>query len=250
MDFTGKNAVVTGAARGIGFEISRMLASKGASVAVVDLNKEESAAAAERISGVFPGSKCRAYGCNVASFDETSAAGDKILKDMDHVDFLINNAGIVRDKLLIRMKPDDWNAVIAVNLTGTFNITKALAPHMLTRRYGRIVSIASVIGLVGNAGQANYAASKAGIIGFTKSAAKEFASRGITVNAVAPGFINTPMTDALSDEVRNKMLEAIPLTRFGETKDVTNVVLFLLSDFAGYVTGQVLNCDGGMVMAG
>lgn len=248
MEFQGKNAVVTGAARGIGRDIAHALVSKGANVAVVDLNLDDASATAGEIARDTV--TVRPYSCDVSSYDDAVATGKKILEEMGNIDFLINNAGIVRDKLLLRMTPEDWNSVLQVNLTGTFNFTKVFAPQMLKQRGGRIVNIASVIGLMGNAGQANYAASKAGIIGMTKSLAREFAPRGVTVNAVAPGFIETAMTESLSEEVRNKMIETIPMGRFGQTTDVADVVMFLLSKSASYVTGQVLNCDGGMVMAG
>lgn len=248
MQFTGKNAVVTGAARGIGYAIAKALASRGADVAIVDLVLDDAAAAAAKIGG--GGGTVRPYACDVSSYESILAAGEAILGDMGDVSFLVNNAGIVRDKLLLRMTPEDWNGVLQVNLSGAFNCTKVFAPRMLKQRSGRIVNISSVIGLMGNAGQANYAASKAGVIGLTKSLAREFAPRGVTVNAVAPGFIETAMTESLNEEVRTKMIEAIPMGRFGQAADVADVVMFLLSDFAGYVTGQVLNCDGGMVMAG
>ena len=175
--------------------------------------------------------------------------GERILADFGRVDVLVNNAGITRDRLFIRMTDEDWAAVINVNLTGAFNFAKALAPGMLKQRSGCIVNIASVVGQMGNPGQANYAASKAGLIGLTKTLAKEFAPRGVRVNAVAPGFIRTAMTDALSEDVQNQMKQAIPLGRFGEAGDVASVVMFLVSDASAYVTGQVINCDGGLVTA-
>jgi 3-oxoacyl-[acyl-carrier protein] reductase len=248
MDFTGRTAVVTGAARGIGRAIANALLERGTNVALVDLLLDEAARTAEELSRA--GVIARPYACDVSSIDDVTATGDRIAKEMGGVSFLINNAGIVRDKLLLRMTPADWDTVLKVNLTGAFNCTKVFAPGMLKQREGRIVSVSSVIGLMGNAGQANYAASKAGLLGLTKSLAREFAHRGVTVNAVAPGFIMTAMTEALSEEIRTKMIESIPMGRFGEAADVANVVMFLLSDAAGYVTGQVLNCDGGMVMAG
>jgi 3-oxoacyl-[acyl-carrier protein] reductase len=171
------------------------------------------------------------------------------LADFGRVDILVNNAGITRDGLFVRMTAEDWGAVLAVNLTGAFNFSKAVSSSMLKQRSGSIVNIASVVGQMGNAGQANYAASKAGMIGLTKSLAREFGPRGVRVNAVAPGFIRTPMTDALTEEVQSQMKQAIPLGRFGETTDVANVVMFLVSDASAYVTGQVINCDGGMVTA-
>ncbi len=247
MDFSGRVALVTGAARGIGRDIALKLAERGASLAVVDLEVEGARQAAREIES--RGVQAKAYICDVSSYEEVERVGKQALDDFGGVHLLVNNAGVVRDRLLLRMTPEDWHFVMSVNLTGAFNFCKILAPQMLKRREGRIVNITSVIGLMGNAGQANYAASKAGLIGLTKALAKEFASREVTVNAIAPGFISTPMTDALSEEVRARMLEWIPLGRFGKGEEVANVALFLLSDMASYITGQVFNCDGGMVMA-
>ena len=247
MEFSGKTALITGGARGIGRDIALKLADHGANIAVVDLEVEAARQTAGEIES--RGVKAGAYKCDVASYDDVNAVGKQIMEDFEAVDFLVNNAGVTRDKLLMRMTPADWDFVLSVNLTGTFNFCKVMSPPMLKRRAGRIVNIASVIGLMGNPGQANYAASKAGIIGLTKTLAKEFAARGIAVNAVAPGFISTAMTETLSEDVREKLMEMIPFKRFGQGEDVANVVFFLLSDLASYVTGQVLNCDGGMVMA-
>lgn len=247
MNFKGKTALVTGSARGIGRDIALKLAEGGAGIALVDLQIEEATRTAEEIESL--GVRARAYPCDVSSFESVEKVCKQAVDDIGEIDFLVNNAGVVRDKLLMRMTPEDWNFVISVNLTGAFNFCKVLAPQMLKRREGRIVNIASVIGQMGNAGQANYAASKAGIIGMTKSLAKEFASRGVCVNAIAPGFISTAMTESLKDDVREKMMEMIPLGRFGTGGDVANVAVFLLSDMASYITGQVINCDGGMVMA-
>jgi 3-oxoacyl-[acyl-carrier protein] reductase len=247
MELSGRVAVVTGAARGIGREIAVRLASAKASIAVVDVSDESVAQAAGELAN--GGAVAQGYRCDVSSFEEAVAVGERILADFGRVDILVNNAGITRDRLFVRMTADDWAAVLNVNLTGAFNFSKAVAPAMLRQRSGCIVNIASVVGQVGNAGQANYAASKAGMIGLTKSLAKEFAARGVRVNAVAPGFIRTPMTDALSEEVQSQMKQAIPLGRFGETGDVADVVMFLVSDASAYVTGQVVNCDGGLVMA-
>jgi 3-oxoacyl-[acyl-carrier protein] reductase len=244
MDLAGKTAVVTGAARGIGREIAGRLAGAGAALAMVDVVEDSVVQAAAEV-----GKTARGYRCDVSSFDDAAETANRIVADFGRVDVLVNNAGITRDKLLLRMTADDWGQVIAVNLTGAFNVTKALAPAMLKQRGGSIVNIASVVGQMGNAGQANYAASKAGLIGLTKSLAKEFAARGVRVNAIAPGFIRTAMTDALSEDVQNQMKQAIPLGRFGEPADVADVVLFLASDLAGYVTGQVINCDGGLITA-
>jgi 3-oxoacyl-[acyl-carrier protein] reductase len=242
-----KVAVVTGGGRGIGREIAGRLASAGASIAVVDVDEGTVSSAAAELAG--QGVEARGYRCDVSSLDDASAVGERILADFGRCDVLVNNAGITRDRLFIRMTADDWGAVIAVNLTGAFNFSKALAPAMLKQRSGSIVNIASVVGQIGNAGQANYAASKAGLIGLTKSLAREFAARGVRVNAVAPGFIRTAMTDALAEDVQAQMKQAIPLGRMGEPGDVADVVMFLASDLASYVTGQVLNCDGGLVTA-
>jgi len=247
MDLSGKVALVTGGARGIGRSIAERLAGAGAGIAVVDVQRETVEEAARDIE--TDGVAARAYVCDVSSFDAVKELAVSVESDFGQVDFIVNNAGITRDRLLMRMTPDDWNAVLAVNLTGTFNFCKVFGPPMLKRREGGIVNIASVIGLMGNAGQANYAASKAGIIGLTKALAKEFAGRGVRVNAIAPGFIQTAMTDALAGEVQAKMKEAIPLGRLGNPEDVANIVLFLVSDLGSYVTGQVINCDGGMIMA-
>jgi 3-oxoacyl-[acyl-carrier protein] reductase len=247
MELSGRVAVVTGAARGIGREIAGRLVAAGAAMAVVDVSDEAVAQTAAELSQA--GVTARGYRCDVSSFEDVAAVGERVLADFGRIDILVNNAGITRDRLLVRMTAEDWGAVISVNLTGAFNFSKALAPAMLRQRSGSVVNIASVVGQMGNPGQANYAASKAGMIGLTKSLAREFGPRGVRVNAVAPGFIRTPMTDALTDEVQNQMKQAIPLGRFGETTDVANVVMFLVSDSSAYVTGQIINCDGGMVTA-
>jgi 3-oxoacyl-[acyl-carrier protein] reductase len=247
MELTGRVAVVTGAARGIGREIAQRLAAAGAAVAMVDVVEDTVRESAGEVAA--GGQRAHGYRCDVASYADVEEVGGRILADLGRVDVLVNNAGIARDRLFLRMTPDDWAQVLAVNLTGAFNFTKALAPAMLKQRGGAIVNIASVVGQMGNAGQANYAASKAGLIGLTKSLAREFAPRGVRVNAVAPGFIRTAMTDALPDEAQAQMKAMIPLGRFGETGDVADVVMFLVSDLANYLTGQVINCDGGLVMA-
>ncbi|RDD31603.1 3-oxoacyl-ACP reductase [Prosthecochloris sp. ZM] len=244
--FEGKTAVITGAARGIGQAIAIDLAEKGADIVLCDLQEEwleETAAAVAKT-----GKKVICKELDVTSHDAAQSVFQEIATESGSIDILINNAGITRDGLLMRMSEADWDSVLAVNLKGTFNCTKAVTRTMMKQRSGAIVNIASIIGLMGNAGQANYGASKAGVIAFTKSIAKELSSRNIRVNAVAPGFISSKMTDALSDDVRNAMLEAIPLKRFGEPKDVANVVTFLASDMAGYITGEVINISGGMVM--
>lgn len=240
-------AVVTGAARGIGREIAETLARQGANVAVVDIEEDAAAATAADLEKL--GVRAASYRCDVSSFEAVEALGESVLGEFSQVDILVNNAGITRDRLMMRMSPEDWNLVLGVNLTGAFNFCKVFAPGMLRQRSGSIVNIASVIGQMGNAGQANYGASKAGVIGLTKSLAKEFAGRGVRVNAIAPGFIRTAMTDALKEDIQEQMKATIPLGRFGDPGDVANIVLFLVSDLAGYVTGQVINCDGGMVMA-
>jgi 3-oxoacyl-[acyl-carrier protein] reductase len=247
MELSGQVAVITGAARGIGREIAQRLASAGASLALFDVAEDAVAQAADELAR--GGVAARGYRCDVSSLEDVEAAGARVLADFGRVDILVNNAGITRDRLFVRMTGDDWGQVIAVNLTGAFNFSKVFAPSMLKQRSGSIVNIASVVGQVGNAGQANYAASKAGVIGLTKSLAREFAPRGVRVNAVAPGFIRTSMTEALPADVQEQMRQAIPLGRFGDTKDVADVVMFLVSELAGYVTGQVINCDGGLVTA-
>jgi 3-oxoacyl-[acyl-carrier protein] reductase len=239
MELSGQTAVVTGAARGIGREIAERLATAGAAVAVVDVADDAVAQAATELAK--HGATSRGYRCDVSSLDATNELGERVLADFGRVDILVNNAGITKDRLFIRMSGEDWGAVIAVNLTGAFNMTKAFAPALLKQRAGSIVNIASVVGQMGNPGQANYAASKAGLIGLTKSLAKEFAPRGVRVNAVAPGFIRTAMTDALPEDVQGQMKQIIPLGRFGEPADVAAVVKFLASDAAAYVTGQVIN---------
>lgn len=236
-----KVAVVTGAGRGIGKAIAARLAGEGAKVACCGrtLANVESTAAA--CAG-------QAYAVDVADAGQVSATCEQILKDFGRVDILVNNAGVTRDQLLMRMSDEDWDTVLNTNLKGAFNFTKSLSRSMLKQRSGRIINISSIIGLTGNAGQSNYAASKAGLIGFTKSVARELASRGITANAVAPGFIVTDMTHALGAEAQEQLKQRIALGRLGTAEDVANVVLFLASDLAGYVTGQVLTVDGGMTM--
>lgn len=243
----GNTAIVTGAGRGIGRDIALSLARQGADVAVLDVDIE----GAKETAGLIEeaGQGALAVKCNVADYAEVQERVKEVLGWRDQVHILVNNAGITRDNLLLRMGEEEWNTVISINLTGTFNMTKVVTKHMFKKRYGRVVNIASVIGQMGNAGQSNYAASKAGIIGFTKSVAKEFAPRGVTANAIAPGFIDTPMTAVLPEDVQQQMRNMIPLGRFGTGDDVANVVLFLVSEQGGYVTGQVINCDGGMVMA-
>ena len=243
---TGKVALVTGAARGIGQAIAKKLASEGCDVALCDLKAEWLAETVGLIEAM--GRKVKCFEVDVGNAAAVDAAVNGAVKEFGKIDILINNAGITKDTLMIRMSEQDWDAVMTVNLKGTFLFTKAVARPMMKQRTGAIVNVASIIGLIGNAGQCNYAASKAGVIALTKSAAKELASRNVRVNAVAPGFIETKMTEALPEEVRTKMLGAIPMGRFGQPEDVANVVLFLASDMSSYMTGQVLPICGGMVM--
>ena len=243
----GKVAIITGASRGIGKGIAEVFAKNGANVAFTYSSSAESALALENELTAL-GVKAKGYKSNAADFNEAQKLVDDVLAEFGTVDVLINNAGVTKDNLLMRMKEEDWDAVINTNLKGVFLCTKAVTRQMMRQRSGRIINIASIVGVSGNPGQANYVAAKAGVIGLTKSAAKELASRGITVNAVAPGFISTDMTDALDDEVKEEMLKQIPLARFGEAKDVAKVVAFLASDDAAYMTGQTLHVDGGMVM--
>ena len=247
MHLKGKTALVTGASRGIGRAIAVALAQQGASV-VVNYSGSE-AAAAETVELVkAAGGEAIAVKANVAVAEDVEAMVAAATDAFGTIDILINNAGITRDGLLMRMKDEDFDAVIDINLKGVFLVTKAVSKLMMKQRRGRIVNLSSVVGVTGNAGQSNYGASKAGVIGFTKSCAKELASRGITVNAVAPGFIGTEMTAVLPEKVKEAMIPQIPLGRMGEADEVAQVVSFLVSDFASYITGQVINVDGGMVM--
>ncbi len=242
----GKNAVVTGGAAGIGKAIARAFVAEGAGVAICDVDYEvaEKTAAELRSDGAV----ARAYRTDVSDWREVKEVAEKIVEAFGAIDILVNNAGITRDNLIIRMSDEEWKEVLDVNLKGVFNFTKAFVPGMLRRRAGKIISIASVVGMTGNAGQANYAASKAGIIGLTKSLAKELAPRGINVNAIAPGFIKTRMTESLSERQKSALTERIPFARLGEPEDVAKSALFLASELSEYITGQVLVVDGGMVM--
>ena len=245
-ELNDKVAVITGGARGLGQAIAVKLAEAGADIALCDLNAEWLEETAGKVKAI--GRRVECYGVNVADGESVTAGFKTITKDFGKIDILVNNAGITKDGLIMRMSEDDWDAVLNVNLKGVFLCSKAAMRGMMKQRSGTIVNIASVIGLMGNAGQANYAASKGGVISFSKTVAKELASRNVRCNAVAPGFIRTAMTEALDEEVQAKMKELIPLSRFGEPEDIANVVLFLASDASAYVTGQVLSTCGGMVM--
>lgn len=241
-----KVAIITGAGRGIGREIALRLAKDGFNCAINDLNEkdlEESKALIEAC-----GVKCNTYKADVSSLSEVEEMIKKIHADFGRIDVLVNNAGITRDNLLLRMKEDEWDKVISINLKSVFNCTKATSKIMLKQKSGRIISIASVVGVMGNAGQCNYSASKAGIIGFTKSIAKELGSRGITANAIAPGFIKTAMTEQLSEEAKNKLYSQIPLGYLGTPEHIASCVSFLAGPDSSYITGQVIHVDGGMVM--
>jgi len=241
-----KIALVTGAAQGIGKAIALRLANSGADLAVLDMNLEKAEETAKEIEKL--GRRAIALKANVASLQEAETIMDETVARLGAIHILVNNAGITRDALILRMKEEEWDAVIDVNLKGTFNCTKAAVRYMSKQRYGRIVNIASIIGETGNAGQANYSASKAGVIALAKTIAREFAIRNITCNAVAPGFIETAMTQALPEKVREELAKQIPMVRLGAPEDVAEGVLFLVSDAANYITGQVLNINGGMYM--
>ena len=246
MSLTGKVAIVTGAAQGIGQAIAVSLAEQGAQVAIVDLQKDRCQDTVEKVRS--HGNEPLILEANVGNWDEVKAMTDQVVKEWGRIDILVNNAGITRDGLLVRMKEEDWNLVLQVNATGTFHCTKAVLSPMSKQRFGRIVNMASVVGVMGNAGQANYAASKAAVIGFSKSVAREYASRNVTVNAVAPGFIDTAMTEGLGADIKEGLLKQIPLGRLGQASDIASAVLFLVSDAASYITGQVLHVNGGMHM--
>ncbi|MBN1929330.1 MAG: 3-oxoacyl-[acyl-carrier-protein] reductase [Chlorobiaceae bacterium] len=244
--FQGKTAIVTGAARGIGQAIALDLAAKGADLVIGDVRAEWLSETEEALKQL--GAKVTCKELDVTSGDACQQVFNDIASENGRIDILVNNAGITRDGLLMRMSEEDWDAVLTVNLKGVFNCTKAATRTMMKQRSGSIINIASIIGLTGNAGQANYAASKGGVIAFTKSVAKELASRNVRVNAIAPGFISSKMTDALSEEVQQKMLDAIPLGVFGTPQHVADAVSFLASDQSAYITGQVLSVNGGMYM--
>ncbi|HEK85533.1 MAG: 3-oxoacyl-[acyl-carrier-protein] reductase [Candidatus Saccharicenans sp.] len=246
MIFTKRVALITGASQGIGEAIAEELGRAGSAVVLVDIQRDKLGKVAERLSS--EGIKALPLVADVTRFDQVNEVTEKAIRELGKIDFLINNAGITRDSLLLRMKEEDWDLVLAVNLKGAFNFSRAVLKHMFSTRFGRIVNVSSVVGLMGNFGQANYAASKAGLIGFSKSLAREVAPRGITVNCVAPGYIATQMTEKLPDEVKKAFLEIIPMKRFGLPVEVAWVVKFLCSDEAAYITGQVISVNGGMYM--
>lgn len=247
MSLTGKVALVTGASRGIGQATAIELAKAGADVVVNFIGNE--AVAQETVEKIEAlGRKAIKIKANVGDADDVQAMVDEAIATFGHIDILVNNAGITRDGLLIRMKDSDWDEVLNINLKGVYLVTKAVAKLMVKQRAGRIINMTSVSGVTGNVGQANYAAAKAGVIGFTKTCAKELAARGITVNAVAPGFIETAMTDVLPEKIKEGIAATVPFGRMGQPEEIASVVTFLASDFASYITGQVLNVDGGMVM--
>lgn len=243
-----KNIIVTGATRGIGKEIALTLAQNGANIAINYRNYNEEVE--ELINSIKEfGVDAIAVKCDVSKSDEVDNFISEVKNHFSSIDVLVNNAGITKDGLLLRMKDEDFNSVLDVNLKGTFNTTKSISPIMIKQKHGKIINISSVVGIVGNAGQCNYAASKAGVIGFSKSVARELASRNINVNVVAPGYIDTDMTKSLPDKVKDEILKSIPMKKMGNPKEVANLVLFLSSNLSDYITGQVINVDGGMVMA-
>lgn len=242
-----KVAFITGATRGIGRQIAITLAKEGFDIAINYRKENEDLIETKKLVEA-QNVKCFTVQGDVSSFEDSERMVKDIIEEFNHIDILVNNAGITKDMLLMRMKKEDFESVIGVNLVGTFNITKNVIPYMMKNRSGRIINVSSVVGISGNAGQTNYSASKAGIIGFTKSLAKEVGSRNILVNAVAPGFIETQMTDVLKEEVKEEISKTIPLKRMGTVEDVANVVKFLASKDSSYITGQVINIDGGMLM--
>lgn len=247
VDLKGKVALITGSARGIGKAIAETLSEAGADVIISDVMKDAAEATAAELKDKYK-NKTFASAFDVSKFDAVEKSIQHIVESFGKIDILINNAGVTRDTLMMRMSPEDWDFVLNINLKGTFNCTKVVSSYMMKEKYGRIVNVASIIGLIGNPGQANYSASKGGVIALTKTTAKEFASRNITCNAIAPGFIETEMTHKLPEKVREEYLKAIPMKKMGTPEDVANSVLFLVSDLANYITGQTIVIDGGMVM--
>lgn len=239
-DFKDKTVIITGGSRGIGKSVAEMFNSAGANVIVTYKNSVE--------SEYFDSKNIKHFKCDVSDSKQVQDTVDAVIKEFKQIDVLVNNAGITKDGLLMRMSEEDWDAVIDTNLKGIFNMTKAVIRGMMGRKYGKIVNITSIVGIMGNAGQANYVASKAGVIGFTKSVAKELASRNINVNAVAPGFIETEMTGKLNEEVKQNYMNSIPMKKFGKAEDIAKAVMFLGSDDSAYITGQTLCVDGGIVM--
>lgn len=246
MDLTGKVALVTGAAQGIGKAVAILLAQRGADLIISDINLEKAEETSKEIAVLGP--RAMAIRANVAVVEEVEKMVQAIIERFGQIHILVNNAGIARDKLLLRMTEEDWDLVLDINLKGTFNCTKAVIRYMSKQRYGKIVNIASVVGEMGNAGQANYSASKAGVIGFTKTIAREFASRGINVNAIAPGYIVTPMTEVLPEKAKEDLKRMIPMERLGQPEDVAQAAFFLVSEASNYITGQVINVNGGIYM--
>jgi 3-oxoacyl-[acyl-carrier protein] reductase len=246
LELAGKVALVTGAAQGIGKAVSLHLARNGADIIVSDINLEKATETAKEIEAL--GRKAVAVRVDVTRLEDVDRMVQGILGQFGHIDILVNNAGIARDKLILRMTEEDWDAVLNVNLKGTFNCTKAVVRQMSKQRSGKIVNIASVVGEMGNAGQANYSASKAGVIGLTKTLAREFAQRGININAIAPGYIETPMTEALPEKAKEELKRMIPMERLGQPQDVAHAVFFLVSEASSYITGHILKVNGGIYM--
>ena len=247
IDLSSRVALVTGSTRGIGRAIADVLARSGARVAVSGRDQSKAQAVAEEISKAT-GAECRGYAADIGDVAQAASLVEQVERDFGQLDILVNNAGLTRDNLIMRIKDDDWDAVLNANLRGAFATTRAASRGMMKRRWGRIINIASVVGIIGNKGQANYAASKAGLIGMTKAVAKELASRNVLANVIAPGFIATDMTDAMTPEARQTLTAGIPLERLGTPEDVAGMVAVLSSDLAGYMTGQVIVVDGGLVM--
>lgn len=247
MKLQNKTAVVTGGSRGIGKAIVKKLATEGANVAIIYVGSKD---AAEKLKEevIKTGVEAKTYRCDVSSFDESKEVLEKIIEDFNGIDILVNNAGIIKDGLVLSMNEEDFDSVISVNLKGTFNMIKNSYRYFMRKKEGRIINISSVVGIVGNAGQANYASSKAGVIGLTKSVAKELAARNVTCNAIAPGYIVTDMTDELNEKTKKQILDSIPMKKLGEGKDVANLVGFLASDEGAYITGEVIKVDGGMAI--